>query len=179
MVLKYVDAGTSYIYCIYLKQLLEHCARPHNCLLLGCLFCLEKDYIMRFCLWPREVMRSVESILQKTSQFYWIFLTLCFVFFLPCIQMEGLLQCVRLLISSGNLWYNFFFLNFRNTVTKFSLKHCSLIHSASFLNLILIWSCVQLHKDSGLGFIICKTILKNPEVLAEYASNQNCAAKSS
>lgn len=46
MMLEYIDAGTSYIYCIYLKQLLEHCARPHKCLLLGCLFCLEKD-----CIW--------------------------------------------------------------------------------------------------------------------------------
>lgn len=166
----------TYIACIsnnFWSTVLDHTTVFY----LDACFAWKKDYIMR--LWPREVMRSVESILQKTSQFYWIFLTLCFVFFLPCIQMEGLLQCVRLLVSSGNLWYNFFFLNFRNTVTKFSLKHCSLIHSASFLNLILIWSCVQLHKDSGLGFIICKTILKNPEVLAEYASNQNCAAKSS
>lgn len=27
MMLEYIDAGASYIYCIYLKQLLEHCAR--------------------------------------------------------------------------------------------------------------------------------------------------------
>lgn len=30
MMLEYIDAGTSYVYYIYLKQLLEHRARPQT-----------------------------------------------------------------------------------------------------------------------------------------------------
>lgn len=79
MMLEYIDAGASYIYCIYLKQLLEHCARPHKCLTrMPVLF--GKGLHVRFCLWTREVMWSVESYYKRLHNFTGFF-KLCVLYF--------------------------------------------------------------------------------------------------